>query len=426
MIFRKFINWNKFVWVSAMKFCPYFLFLCSLCLLWSCQQDLAHPENRINLRKLSAHEQELVRSVNNFSFDLFKEISLKNTAQNLFISPFSVNMALSMTLNGADSTTLQQMQKGLGYETLERLEINKAFNEFNPFLQQVDGKVNLSLANTAWFNQNLEIQPLFRDMMVAYYHAGVEGLDFSTPKATKTINKWIENETDGKVKELVKNVASDEVVYLVSTIHFKGDWTFPFNKEMTKLGTFYFEDGKSVTAEMMFTDKVVYRYYNDQRKTLIDIPYGNLQYSMTVLLPHQGDSIAGIIQSLSASELQENLAHSDTVSYHLQMPKFTIRYSTELKDPLSGLGMKEAFHEKASFPGFSPSQPAWITNVLHNASIEVDEKGTEASAAAGAIIQSKSGGNAPSVSLNRPFVFFIRENHSGAILFAGMLTNPVQ
>lgn len=406
-------------------------FGCFLCLIWvlffaGCQQDHANPENRINLRDLSADEKELIISVNKFSFDLFKEIALQNTSQNLFISPFSVNMALSMALNGADSMTLLNMQKSLRYDVLERLEINKAFNKFTPFLQQVDGKVKLSLAHTVWYNEKLEVQPLFRDMMIAYYHANVESLDFSSNKAAKTINKWIENETGRKVKELIKDVKPDEVVYLVSTIHFKGSWTFPFNKEMSKPGTFYFEDGKSIDAEMMFTDKAAYRYYNDTRKTLIDIPYGNLQYSMTILLPHEGDSISGIVQTLTSNELQEALMHTDTVSYYLQMPKFKIKYSTELKGPLIALGMKEAFNDKACFPGFSSTAPAWISNVLHNASIEVNEEGTEASAAAGSIIKNQSSGSTQSVSLNRPFIFFIRENHSGAILFAGMLTNPAQ
>lgn len=404
-----------------------YLFILILALsLVGCQQDHVNPENRINLRELSANERELITSVNNFSLHLFKEIALKTTSQNLFISPFSVNMALSMTLNGADSTTLQNMQKSLGYDVLERLEINKAFNEFTPFLQQVDRKVNLSLANTVWYNAKLEVHPLFRDMMVAYYQAHVESLDFSSNKAVKTMNKWIEDETSSKVTQLVKEVKPDEVVYLVSTIHFKGNWTFPFNKEMTKPGNFYFEDGKSIDAEMMFTDKAAYRYYNDSRKTLLDIPYGNLQYSMTILLPHEGDSISGIMQNLTASDLQENLSLTDTVTYDLQMPKFKIKYSTELKDPLVTLGMKEAFNEKACFPGFSSTAPAWISNVLHNASIEVNEEGTEASAAAGSVIKDQLEGKTQSVSLNRPFIFFIRENHSGAILFAGLLTNPVQ
>lgn len=394
--------------------------------LLGCQQDHPDPDDRVTFRELSAMEQELVVSVNNFSFDLFREIALKNTAQNLFISPFSVNMALSMTLNGADTATLQSMQKGLGYGVLEKLEINKAFNEFTPFLKQVDGKVKLSLANMVWYNQDLEIQPLFRDMMVAYYQAGVESLDFSSNKATKILNKWIARETDGKVKELVRQVKPDEIVYLTSTIHFKGNWTFPFNREVTQPGTFYFEDGKSITAEMMFTDKAVYRYLSDHRKTLIDIPYGNSQYNMTILLPHEEDSILGVVQGLSAGELQEDLQHADTVNYQLQMPKFKIKYSTELKDPLVNIGMQKAFTAQGHFPGFSDSTPAWISNVLHNASIEVDEEGTEASAAAGSIIQQAPEGSSRSVSLNRPFVFFIRENHSGAILFAGMLTNPAQ
>lgn len=409
----------KKVWVYV--YCLIFVLI-----FQGCQQDRTDPSNRLQLRDLSAEEQELVTSVNQFSFELFKEIALSNTDQNLFVSPFSVNMALSMTMNGADSLTLQKMRKGLGYEVLEPLEVNKAFNEFMPFLQNVDSKVDFSLTNTVWYNEQLDIQPLFRDMMVAYYNANVEGLNFNNNRAAKTINKWIQKETDGKVKELVKQVQPEEVVYLLSTIHFKGDWTFPFDKAKTKTGNFYLEDGKSVTTEMMFTDRAVYRYYQDQRKTLLDIPYGNLQYSMTILLPHEEDSISGIAQTLTASELNKDLAHTDTVSYELRMPKFKVKYSTALTTPLVSLGMQDAFTPNAQFPGFSREQPAWLSNVLHTASIEVDEIGTEASAAAGAVIKQQMGSNDQAVSLNRPFIFFIRENHSGAILFTGMLTNPAQ
>ncbi len=225
---------------------------------------------------------------------------------------------------------------------------------------------------------------------------------------------------------MIGEITPEDMIYLVSTIHFKGNWTFPFQKELTRLAPFYLQDGNPITTEMMSARKAPYRYYRDSHKTLLDIPYGNLPYSMTILLPHPGDSLPGIIQTLSARELQQNLAQTDTVVYHLQMPKFAIQYSTTLKESLSALGMQEAFSEKACFPGFSAARTPRISNVLHHASIEVDEQGTIASAAAGLVLQRAQGSPQQVVSVDRPFIFLIRENHSGAILFAGMVTNPAQ
>ncbi len=165
-----------------------------LTLLPGCQQDVANPQAAAQLRELSAREQALVVSVNDFSLDLFREMALHTTSRNLFVSPFSIHMALSMSLNGADSSTLQAMRQSLHYEELEKLEINKAFNELTPFLRQVDDKVKFSLANMMWVDQSLNIQPLFRDMMIAYYGASVESLDFGSRKANRTINRWVEQQ----------------------------------------------------------------------------------------------------------------------------------------------------------------------------------------------------------------------------------------
>lgn len=391
--------------------------------LWSCQQDQVAPREEIQLRKLSIEEQELVNASNRFAIDLMQEV-LSKEPHNLFFSPYYIHMDLSMAINGAESSTLTQMQKVQQCDVLERLEINKVYNYLNPFLRSIDKDIKFTSAHAIWYRQDIDIRPLFSDMMTAYYGASVEPLDFSNRKAPSQISKWVEDHTLGKVEMQVPALLPTESLYMISATHIKGYWTFPFAKENTAPGTFYLKDKEEVIVPMMFTDQASYRYFQDAHKTLVDIPYGNQQYSMTILMPHLGDSIASQLATLSPKSLAHDLEQADTLDYHLYLPKFDISSQIMLKEPLSALGIQDAFSAQADFSGLLNDSTANIkvADMIHHAGIEVNESGTQTVYPRAAAANANSA--SPVVRINRPFIFFIRENHTGVILYAGAVQNP--
>lgn len=399
--------------------------LCVGCLmaLWGCQEEQVSPAKE-ELRVLTLEEQELIRSGNQFALDITRQITEQQPG-NVFLSPYYINMSLSMALNGAENTTLKQMQQVMQCDVLERLEINKVYNELNPFLQSLDDDVQFVSAHAIWHHQDVSVRPLFRDMMIAYYDAGVESVDFFNQKTPGQISNWVEEHTQGKVETQMPNLINPLAMYMVSATHIKGRWAYPFAKESTAPGTFYLENNEETIVPMMFTDQASYRYYQDGRKTLVDIPYGNQQYSMTILMPHQEDSLSGLLQKLDAKSFVSDLALADTLDYHLYLPKFSISSQLPLRNTLRSMGMSEAFSLSANFSGiFNDSLQHGMADLIHQAGIQVDEAGTRTvmPRAAAALTDNTS----PVVRINRPFVFLIRENHSGVILYSGLFRQPQQ
>ncbi|MDF9800451.1 serine protease inhibitor [Catalinimonas alkaloidigena] len=399
------------------------LFTSLLMTLWSCQQDQVAPKEEVQLRELSIEEKELLYASNKFAMDLTREL-VQDEPQNLFFSPYYIHMDLSMAINGAESNTLTQMQKVHQCDVLERLEINKLYNSLNTLLESIDTHVQFVSAHSLWHREEINIRPLFSDIIMAYYGAGVEALDFDNHKASLTINKWVEEHTSGKVKAKIPALVPYESLYMISATHLKGYWTFPFAKENTAPGTFYLNDKEEVTVPMMFTDQATYRYHQDANKTLLDIPYGNKQYSMTIVMPHHGDSIAMQLENLRVEALEQALERADTLEHHLYLPKFNISSQLNLKRPLANLGIKDAFSAQADFSGIldESSDRIKVADMIHQASIEVNESGIQS--VIPRVAATSIAAATPVIRIDRPFIFFVREQHTGLILYAGVIQNP--
>ena len=405
--------------------CGWFLLLVVI-LFGGCQKDSVQPgaEEPV-LRQLSVEEQELVTSINTFAFDLIRDQAEYHPRDNVFLSPYSINLALSMTLNGATSTTLENIHRGLKHEVITPLEINKAYSELTPFLQQLDRRVDFTLATALWYDRQLHTQPRSQDILSAYYQANVSDLAFGRRKSPDVINKWVQEQTNDRITGLVDKLDPEASMYVTSAVQFTGGWTVPFKEENTAPGTFYLPNGTTVTTDMMFAPQTTYRFYKDEHKTMIDIPYGDQQYSMTLVMPQEQDSLASLVRTLDATTFRHYLSQMDTLNSSLYVPTFTIEYQASLKPVLSRLGMSVAFSDSANFSRLflDATTPVPLSDVLHKAVITVNETGTEALTST--VTQASSTTTtAPSVHVDRSFLFFIRENHTGVIVFAGRLNYP--
>ncbi|MGB3589182.1 MAG: serpin family protein [Tunicatimonas sp.] len=411
--------------ISGRPWIKSWVILAIAALCWSCQKDGVQPKATLpTVRELSNEEQELVRSVNNFAFDLVRQATKQSSAQNVFLSPLSVNLAMSLMLNGSAESTRDQLYQSLDFEVLSPLEINKAYSELIPFLQELDPEVSFSLANAIWYDQRLSISPFYQNILLAYYNAHAIDLNFKSKRATTVIQKWVENQMPYKLSQPLTLSDSRANLYMTNAVQFNGKWAMPFRKELTRPSEFYLPNGNSIVADMMYADQAEYRFHQTESASYIDIPYGNKQYSMTLVMPKAEDSLHHLANILDAEKLDAILDAADTLEQGLYLPKFAINYQASLKNMLSQLGMGIAFQDSANFSLFfsEANQQPHLNDMLHQASIEISEIGAKAASLTSTLSIENA---APSVRIDRSFLFFIREQHSGVILFAGVLTNPV-
>ncbi|UOR06837.1 serpin family protein [Hymenobacter aerilatus] len=398
--------------------------LFSATLLAACQPDSdVSPDNTPNVRPLTAQESQIVGSANDFAFSSFAALRKAEAAKNLFISPLSISAALTMTYNGADGSTKEAMRQTLGFApTATNEEISQSYKSLLALLQGVDKKVNFAAANSLWYDQQYKLQAPFVQLNQTYFDATVQGVNFAASSTKNTINEWVESKTNGRIKDLIKETNANDALYLVNALYFKGTWTYTFDKKQTQKAPFYLEDGSTTSRDFMALTKGRYLYAADADMQLIDLPYGNRQYSLTLLQPSGTRTLANLTATLSSAKLAACLSRADTMSMPLRLPKFKLEYETDLKEVLTQLGMGEAFSRGANFSKMLEGRSDLaIGKVLHKTFVEVDEEGTEAAAATAVGIVTTSAGPPPELWLNRPFLFLIREKSSNAILFIGQL-----
>ena len=370
----------------------------------------------------------LVESDNRFGIKLFKEIVKEQGDTNIFISPLSVSMALGMTYNGADGSTKEAMEKTLELSGLTVEEVNESYKNLIRLLTQLDPKVQFDIANSIWYRDVLTPETEFLDICSQYFNAQVTGMDFSAPEAADVINAWVMENTNGKIEEIVdKPINAYLIMFLINAIYFKGAWTYQFDEELTKDDWFYLADGSTVSCKMM-EQRALHRYLVNDVFQAVDLPYGDGGFSMTIFLPHRNLHTDDIMAQLDQEKygLWISSLSFPKDSFDIYIPKFKLEYELKLNEALKTLGMGIAFDPGgADFSKMYKDVRVWIDRVKHKTFVEVNEEGTEAAAVTSVGMRPESW--PPYYSgfrADRPFVFVIRENQSGVILFIGKIVEP--
>jgi serpin B len=397
-------------------------------LVAGCGGDLLDPITALP-RQLSVAEQQLIQADNAFAFSLFREINRQEEAgQNVFVSPLSVAMALGMTYNGADGTTRVAMAEALELQGMSINDVNQAYRDLIDLLTGLDGRVEFRIANSIWHRPAFTPSQTFLDLNQQFFDATVQALDFAGPGAAATINGWVDQNTNGKIPKIVPDPLPDQIVmYLINAIYFKGDWTYRFDKDLTRNAPFELAEGGDVSVPMMSREeKHAVRTFGDADVTVVELPYSRRAYAMTVVLPRTATGAASLATELTQERWNGWIVGLDSTSIFVNLPKFTIEYAVRLNDVLKALGMAEAFDPcKADFGNMFPSaNPGdfYIDDVRHKTFVEVNEEGTVAAAATSVGIGPTS---APArIEVDRPFLFAIRERLTGSILFMGKIMDP--
>lgn len=375
--------------------------------------------------ELSLKQKEVVESANKFAFDLFVPlISEKAGAENIMISPFSISSALSMVLNGAAGETFDAVRHTLRYDDKTLQEINETYQKLMKEMIPVDPRVTMEIANSVWVEKRLVVKQPYIDALKTWYLAEARDIDVKDPGAVDMVNNWIEEKTHDKIQDMLDALSPDLAMLLINAIYFNGKWRYQFDAGDTRNKPFYITPGVAVQVPMMYQEENFAVTYTGDA-TLVELPYGQGNYSMVVMLPDEDVSLASAAATLNSNDwaLWMQSLSNGTTEVQLSLPKFEYEYKRELKDDLTALGMGIAFGMGADFSNIS-DQGLLISRVLHQTFIRTDEEGTEAAAATVVEFEFTSMPQTTVVNINRPFLYFIRETTTGAIVFMGQVADP--
>jgi serpin B len=377
----------------------------------------------------------VVDANNQFAFEMYSKLNSEpeNAGKNLFFSPYSISTALAMTYEGAVGQTANEMATVFHFPTdagVRRSAYARIYNSLNA----PGGTSELSTANALWAQKDYSFLDSYFSTVGKYYMGNVTNLDFiaKTEESRITINKWVEAQTKNRIVDLIPQGILTPMTRLVLTnaIYFKGKWATQFKPDNTHDGDFRVSGSKTVTAKMMSLSGTSFNYTEDGLMQVLELPYDGNDLSMLVLLP-KGDDISSMEASLTAEKLSQIKSGLRETELPVTLPKFKFETKSFLAEILKAMGMPTAFDpNSADFSGMNGALPGteeslYISAVIHQAFVEVNEEGTEA-AAATAVIMTKATAVMPSVifTADHPFIFLIQEKSTGEILFLGKVTDP--
>jgi serpin B len=372
-----------------------------------------------------------------FAIDLYKRLSQEKGGENLFFSPYSLSTAFAMTYAGAAGETASQIAKVLHFRNEVTETFHSAFSHLqNSVNSTSNGNLLLNVANALWGHEKYPFRDEFKTLLKSYYNLTPNQVNFETDaeKARADINAWVKKQTFDKIQELIKPgiLVTTTRLVLVNAIYFKGKWMKPFEVEQTKTAPFWVTANEKIDVPMM-NQNAMFNYLEvpEHQVKILELPYaydkqqklpqgGSNSLSMIIILPSQRDGLAQLEKTLLMTTINEWLNDFHSTTVEVSLPRFKLEQSFELASTLQAMGMNDAFSEKADFSNMDNTKNLYIKSAIHQALIEVNEEGTEA-AAATAIFAVTRGMPMPPKQFvaDHPFIFLIRHNATGSILFMG-------
>ncbi len=426
--------------------------VCTVGIFLNAATDSDDKENTAIVSIHSVNENEKIKHVegnNAFAIAMYKTMTEKEKG-NFIFSPYSIRTALAMTYAGAKGKTADQMRKALIF-SLDNNSLHAAFKSIREMLNTNDkASHTLSIVNALWGQQGYTFLQPFLDTNKTYYDSGLNTLDFrhKAEESRKKINLWVENRTNKRITDLIPQggINGDARLVLTNAVYFYGYWEREFSKDMTKEEQFFINEDQSVPVQMMthktgiHKDKkykmTAFKFIKNNRWQAVELPYQGNGVSMVIFLPKGRTGLTAIEKELANGALAKEIAHLDKTPKQdviVHLPKWKTTWGT--KDLGSGetgilseLGMKDAFtYGPADFSGMDGSRELYIGAVFHKAFVDVNEQGTEAAAATAVVMDIGAAPKAKPIKhfrADHPFLYVIRENSTGSILFMGRMINP--
>lgn len=375
--------------------------------------------------------EELTDGNNKFAFKLFHEVQ-GNTTENLFYSPFSISNALALVYAGARNETALQISQVMNFQAGNRFH-----SDYKQLLGKIrkgtEGKIKLNIANGLWAQKDFKFLDLYIDLVKSNYNSELKNVDFvdaiEREKTRKEINTWVEQKTNDKIKDLISQVDLTSLtrLVLVNAIYFYGEWAKPFEKESTQPMQFSLVDGNQINVPFM-DQRTSYNYYEDSSIQVLEISYKDNKASMLIFLPNTSNGITQFGKSFDYKYYMDIIGKLQPADVMLSLPKFQTNCKINLESMMSRMGMPLVFSpDSADFSGMTGKRDLFISEVIHQAFIDVDEQGTEAAAVTAEVMMTTSARPSSDIkyfNADHPFVYLIKDNGTGSILFMGKIMNP--
>ncbi|XP_078686723.1 leukocyte elastase inhibitor-like isoform X14 [Branchiostoma floridae x Branchiostoma belcheri] len=372
--------------------------------------------------------EQLSAANTEFALSLYRQLC--GDSGNVFFSPYSISVALAMTSLGARGSTEAAMKGTLCYKDMSNDVLHSTFSTLHQQLYASD-KYTLQTANRLYGEQTYSFLQDFLNATRKNYGAELASVDFkgAAEQVRGTINKWVEEQTKDKIKDLIPAGAVDAMtrLVLVNAIYFKGNWDKQFKAEMTQDMDFNINNNEKVKVPMMkMEEKFNYGEFQDQKFRVLELPYVEKELSMLIFLPDEVEGIRNLESALTATTLQTVSSQMYSTKVNLMLPRFKLEQDFSLGETLKKMGMGEAFSDGADFSGMSAAADLFISEVVHKAFVEVNEEGTEAAAATGVMMRARMMPRPPmKFFADHPFIFLIRDNRSSSVLFFGKMQMPL-
>ncbi len=367
-------------------------------------------------------ESSVVEANNQFSFEFYNQVS--DNDENVFFSPLSVSTAFAVAYEGTRGETADEISDVFGFQTNDS-ERRSSFKNIIKNLNDPDSHYALRIANALWLAQGFKPLSSYVETSKIYYESEINTVDFVTDEGVNTVNEWVKEKTENKIKQLLSPGSTDANTRLIITnaIYFKGTWVNPFNEERTRDADFKINSDKTVQTPMMFLGPTVLNYTENEQLEILELPYKGDRLSMLILLPKEVDGIHSLEESFTLNNFSEWKKELSGKNMAVFLPKFTFDTDYDLKRSLQNMGIKAAFDQySADFGGITEAEDLYIAFAIHKAFVDVNEVGTEAAAVTGIGVSATS--VPPTFNADHPFIFIIQDNETGNILFMGRVMNP--
>ncbi|MGQ9622236.1 MAG: serpin family protein [Candidatus Caldatribacteriaceae bacterium] len=370
----------------------------------------------------------LVRGINGFGLRLLRDLR-QGQGGNVFLSPVSVELALSMAASGARGETQREMYTALGFSPLSREEVNTGNLALLRALKISGSGVTLSLANSLWAREEIDFFPEYLETVRHFYEAEARIVDFASPQTIPLINQWVKEKTQGAIKDIISRLPDNTILVLLNATYFKGKWKTSFDPAKTQSLPFFSEGGGQKEVPMMWQEGS-FSYLETESLQVVRLPYAQECFGMYIFLPKEREGVDALLGELDMSTLEGYIAALAEKEGEVYLPRFRVTFEKTLNEDLKTLGVEKAFDpERADFGDMLPVSPeanAYISEVKHKSLLEVNEEGTVAAGATSVIIglTSVSPDYRFVMRVDHPFLVGIRDETTGVFLFLGVVADP--
>lgn len=396
------------------------ILILGIMILSGCDHETPQPDNMLQLRPLTYEEQLLLKSSNEFSFNLMRMLDNRNPDQNSLFSSFGIGNGIGMAFNIIEDKPKEELKDFLKISEVRDIEIHRSYFQLGEILNKIDQHVQFTRANSLWINQNEDIDPLSGDKIMAYYDADVSYLNFGNEKSIRKINHWITDRTFGRMDHIVKNLDASDKSYIINVIDFNLEGSYSFQPVQLDNYRFYTSDGRtaSCASENLYTGE--YSMFKDQKYTLLDIPVGEKKFYLTLIIPVIPDDIHNLIKNLTVASFSKMLSGASKQENSLLLPDMKINEEVRLKQLFPQLGLSGPI---GVIPNYYPVKDLFISDFIHKTSLSFyNPAGNHSNKENGSSVQTEPGYN--TILVNRPFLFLIREKFTGAIILTGKYMVP--